>query len=206
MMVRLASVLSITPLAALLASCGSVADPYAPSGGGYMANVGVQPNTPQSSGTLPDNISYWEGDGVQGAPSIVVDLRNQRAEFYKGQQLVGVSAISSGKDGHLTPAGNYTILEKVVDKYSTSYGSIVDNVTGATVNPDATPSTPCPPGTHYQAAPMPYWMRLTNTGVGMHAGFLPGYAASHGCIRMPRHMAETFHHNVSVGTPVRVTY
>lgn len=203
---RLAFLAAALPLAAAFSSCSSVSDPYEPSGGGYMANVGVQPNAPQSSGTLPDNISYWEGDGVSGSPSVVVDLRNQRAEFYKGQQLVGVSAISSGKDGHLTPPGNYKILEKVVDKHSNAYGSIVDNVTGETVNPDATPRTPTPPGTHYEPAPMPYWMRLTNNGVGMHAGFLPGYAASHGCIRMPRHMAETFHRNVAVGTPVRVTY
>jgi lipoprotein-anchoring transpeptidase ErfK/SrfK len=52
---------------------------------------------------------------------------------------------------------------------------------------------------------MPYFMRVTG-GIGMHEGFLPGYAASHGCIRMPGFMAERFFENVSVGTPVTVTY
>jgi lipoprotein-anchoring transpeptidase ErfK/SrfK len=58
-----------------------------------------------------------------------------------------------------------------------------------------------PPGAVYYAAPMPNFMRITG-GVGMHTGYLPGYAASHGCIRMPHQMSEKFFENVVVGTPV----
>ena len=61
-----------------------------------------------------------------------------------------------------------------------------------------------PPGTKYKGAPMPFFMRIVG-GVGMHAGYLPGYPASHGCIRMPEFMAENFFNAVSLGTPVTVT-
>ena len=52
---------------------------------------------------------------------------------------------------------------------------------------------------------MPYFMRIVG-GIGMHAGYLPGYPASHGCIRMPEFMAENFFNSVSVGTPVTITH
>jgi len=65
---------------------------------------------------------------------------------------------------------------------------------------------PKPAGASFRGAPMPYFMRITPTGVGMHAGFLPGFPASHGCIRMPERMAEIFFANVSHGTPVRVVH
>ena len=63
---------------------------------------------------------------------------------------------------------------------------------------------PKPPGTHFQGTPMPYFMRIVS-GTGLHAGYLPGYPASHGCIRMPEFMAEDFFRSVSVGTPVTIT-
>ena len=56
---------------------------------------------------------------------------------------------------------------------------------------------------HYAGAPMPFWMRIVG-GIGMHKGNLPGYPASHGCIRLPGEMAEAFYGAVSVGTPVRI--
>ena len=65
---------------------------------------------------------------------------------------------------------------------------------------------PKPPGTRFKGAPMPYFMRLTGSGVGLHAGYLPGYPASHGCIRMPEFMAENFFSSVSIGTPVTITH
>jgi lipoprotein-anchoring transpeptidase ErfK/SrfK len=62
---------------------------------------------------------------------------------------------------------------------------------------------PKPPGSMFKGAPMPYFMRITG-GVGMHEGYLPGYPASHGCIRMPGKMAQIFFSNVELGTPVTV--
>ena len=61
-----------------------------------------------------------------------------------------------------------------------------------------------PAGTHYEGAPMLWFMRLTSEGVGMHVGILPGYAASHGCVRMPSDIAGLFYEKVKLGTPVVV--
>ena len=63
---------------------------------------------------------------------------------------------------------------------------------------------PMPKGAKYDGAKMPYFMRVSG-GVGMHEGFLPGYPASHGCIRMPGFMAEAFFNHVNVGTPVSIS-
>jgi len=63
---------------------------------------------------------------------------------------------------------------------------------------------PCPPGAKFAGAPMPFFMRLTNTGVGMHQGFLPGVPDSHGCIRMPEKMVKIYWDNAPLGTPVTV--
>jgi lipoprotein-anchoring transpeptidase ErfK/SrfK len=60
-----------------------------------------------------------------------------------------------------------------------------------------------PAGTRFEGSKMHHFMRFVG-GIGMHEGFLPGYPASHGCVRMPGHMAATFYHNVAIGTPVTV--
>jgi hypothetical protein len=148
--------------------------------------------------------SYWDGDGVVGAPSIVINLSKQTASFYKGEKLVGVSAISSGREGFDTPAGNYKIIQKNQNHRSNLYGSYVD-ASGAVVQKDvAVKKDPCPPGARFEGAPMPYFMRLTNSGVGMHQGFLPGVPDSHGCIRMPEKMVKIYWDNAPLGTPVAV--
>lgn len=133
-----------------------------------------------------------------------VDLNRQVAAFYRGKTKVGVAAISSGDERHPTPDGTYRILEKVQDKRSTRYGHVED-ARGRVVNSNATPSSPVPAGGRYVAAPMPYWMRLTWTGIGMHQGFLPGYAASHGCIRMDKKVVRQFYNAARVGMKVKVT-
>lgn len=151
-----------------------------------------------------DDVSYWDGDGVGGAPSIRISLSDQTASFYKGGQLVGVSAISTGREGFATPMGNFRILQKNKDHISSLYGNYVDARTGEIVMKDIDRKKDrMPPGCRYDGARMPYFMRFAG-GVGMHEGFLPGYPASHGCIRMPGFMAEKFFANVSVGTPVAV--
>src|SRR5207244_2632 len=83
-----------------------------------------------------DNVSYWDGDHVPGAPSIKVDLGEQRAYFYKGGELAGISVISSGREGFNTTTGNFHIIQK--DRYhkSTLYGDYVDPGSGAVVKKD----------------------------------------------------------------------
>ncbi len=153
--------------------------------------------------TLAEANSYWDGDGAPGAPAVVISISQQTASFYKGGRLVGVSAISSGREGHETPTGSFKILDKDIDHASNLYGDYVD-AQGKIVQANvAVKVDPVPPGAHFEGAKMPYFMHFAN-GVGMHQGFLPGVPDSHGCIRMPEHMAKIYFANVSKGTPVQV--
>ena len=97
-----------------------------------------------------------------GPVLVYVDLGRQRATVYRNGVRIGVSTISSGKDGYETPTGVFTILEKDKDHRSRTYDD----------------------------APMPYQQRLTWKGVAMHAGNLPGFPASHGCVRLPMEFAK----------------
>jgi len=186
-----------------LVSCGGT------PGSDYMAGVGGPIQQPTSGGphhkppAIPDDISYWDGDGVQGSPLVKINRGQQKAFFYKGGVLVGVAKISSGDEDHGTPPGTYKITQKIKDHRSSAYGVFKD-AAGNVVDDDVdTRLKKTPPGCVYVGAPMPNFMRF-NGGVGMHTGFLPGYAASHGCVRMPHHMSTKFFDNVSVGTPVIV--
>ncbi len=79
------------------------------------------------SATAPtDNVSYWDGEGVPGKPTIKISLAEQRAYFYKSGQLVGISQLSTGREGLDTPAGQYKITQKDVDHASSRYGDYVD--------------------------------------------------------------------------------
>ena len=108
---------------------------------------------------------------------IVVSIADQRLYAYHGQQLVAWSNVSSGRAGHETPTGTFEVSQKDVDHHSSLYDD----------------------------ASMPFFMRLTDGGVGMHAGFLPGYPASHGCVRLPFGMARELYQRVEAGTPVEIT-
>ena len=151
-----------------------------------------------------DTVSYWDGDSSNGSPSITISLGEQRAYFYKGGVLVGVSQLSTGREGKNTSPGKYRIIGKDVDHASSLYGDYVDNAGNVVMPNIELGKDPKPPGTHYKGASMPYYMQIA-PGFGMHAGYLPGYPASHGCIRMPEFMAVDFFKSVSVGTPVTIT-
>jgi len=158
----------------------------------------------RSSQSNLDNVSYWDGDQATGAPSIRINLSEQRAYFYKGGELVGLSTISSGREGFGTNIGTFKVLQKDKDHVSSRFGDYVDRggkIIQKEVDRD---KDPLPKGALYDGARMPYFMRFVG-GTGMHEGFLPGYPASHGCIRMPGRMAEIFFNNVALGTPVTVT-
>lgn len=147
--------------------------------------------------------AYWIGDEVKGPPAIVISLTEQRAYFYKGKKMVGESKISSGKNGYDTPPGSYKITQKDLKHVSNLYGNYV-NADGAVVRRNVdTSKDPIPEGAVFSGAKMPYFMRFSQ-GYGLHAGFLPGYRASHGCIRMPAEMADHFFKNSEPGTPVTV--
>jgi hypothetical protein len=134
--------------------------------------------------------------------SVEIDLQEQMAYLLQNGRPVLVSPISSGRYGHLTRNGSFTILEKERTHYSSMYGKIVD-ARGNTIVADADADMPIPSGGKFVPAPMHYFMRFTGAD-GMHAGYLPGYPASHGCVRMPEQYAIAFFNSVSVGTPVTV--
>ena len=157
-----------------------------------------------STSTLADSNSYWDGEGVSGTPSIVIDLSEQQASFYKGPKLVGISAISSGREGYGTPTGRYKITQKNKNHVSNLYGDYV-NAQGDVLVRDVTfKKDPVPPGGRFAGSPMPYFMRLGHTAVGLHQGFLPGVPDSHGCIRMPERMVRIFFEQAPPGTPVTI--
>jgi len=153
----------------------------------------------------PEPEYWWQGDGVAGRPSIVINLSEQRAYFLKAGNIVGMSPISSGREGYKTPVGRFSITQKNRDHVSNLYGDYVDQAGNVVVANVGVRRDAKPAGTKFRGAPMPYFMRIVG-GVGMHAGYLPGYPASHGCIRLPEEMARIYFENVSHGTPVAVRY
>jgi hypothetical protein len=153
----------------------------------------------------PQDQGFWNGDGVTGAPTITIDLSDQTARFYKGGQLVGESPVSTGREGYRTPSGRFKVTQKNADHRSNLYGNFVDANGEVVVANVGVRKDRRPPGTRFDGAPMPYFMRV-HGAVGMHGGYLPGYPASHGCIRLPMNMAEIFFANAPHGTPVAIVH
>jgi hypothetical protein len=110
----------------------------------------------------------------QGPMLLIVNVKTQRAVVYRNGVPIGATTVSTGRPGHSTPTGVFTILEKQVEHHSSKYDS----------------------------APMPYMQRLTWYGVALHAGTLPGYPASHGCIRMPKGFAKLLYSVTGLGMTV----
>ncbi len=134
--------------------------------------------------------------------SVIINLTEQAAYLLENGRVTLVSPIASGKEGWGTPVGRYHITNKDLNHVSADFGLVVDSY-GRIVDPNATPATRVPPGCHYMPAPMPDYMQF-GPFFGMHGGFLPGYPASHGCVRMPHDLAAQFFARVEVGTPVEV--
>jgi lipoprotein-anchoring transpeptidase ErfK/SrfK len=135
---------------------------------------------------------------------IIVSIPKQRAYLLIGEDIVADAPISSGKRGHESPRGSMRVLEKDPNHHSNLYGDFVDRSgrvvrAGVSARIDSAPS-----GTHFVGAAMKWFLRLTEDGVGMHIGILPGYPASHGCIRESVEGAKLFYDRVKVGTPVDV--
>jgi len=181
--------LMIAGLAAVLASCqtappAKVAAVWraapAPAGVPYRWTVGNAPQahkdmvaTFQRVGLKPGEY-LWTAVPKEGDPRIIVDLLTQMTYVYKGDQLVGASSMSSAKQGHITPLGYWTILEKRPFYRSKKY----DN------------------------APMPFMQRIDEYGIAFHGGANPGYPASHGCMRLPMKFAEKLYGVTKLGTKV----
>lgn len=130
-----------------------------------------------STEKLPAGRFEWDpGKHPSGELAIIVSLPRQMLYVYRGGGLIARSSVSSGRPGHTTPSGLFPIIGKEVMHYSNLY----------------------------QHAPMPWMQRLTMEGVALHAGYLPGEPASHGCIRLPGEFARRLFEITSCGDPVLV--
>lgn len=130
-------------------------------------------DTPPSS--LKPGEWIWGGDSKALGPMVVVvSLTEQRAYVYRNGLLVAVSTVSTGKPGHETPTGVFTILQKDKDHHSSKYNN----------------------------APMPYQERLTWDGIALHAGGLPGFPESHGCVHLPSEFARHLFDATNMGMTV----
>ncbi|MGA3171659.1 MAG: L,D-transpeptidase family protein [Chthoniobacteraceae bacterium] len=140
---------------------------------------------------------------TQDNSHVLVSISKQRVYLMVGDQIGIDSPISSGKAGHETPTGNFSVIEKDPDHRSSIYGAFCDSQNrivraGVSLEIDSAPS-----GTHFIGAPMLWFCRFYD-GVGLHIGILPGYPASHGCVRLPAEIAPLIYNKVKVGTPVVV--
>ena len=117
----------------------------------------------------------WSADIPQaGETKVVIDTLTQLFYVYRGDKLIGVATISSGKKGRRHPLGFWSVMNKKVKGYSRKY----DN------------------------APMPFMQMYDPKGIAFHAGPNPGYPASHGCVRLPLKFAERLYGLTSIGTKV----
>ena len=148
-------------------------------------------------------VGWWNDEGASGSAKIVVHIGEQKAFFYKGKRLVGETTVSTGKPGFSTPPGHYTVLSKDINHVSTVFGDYIDDYGNVMRSNIDARKDRRPPGGHFDGAEMPYAM-FFRSGYAMHQGNVPPFAASHGCIRIPKGMARTFFENAPVGTPVTV--
>jgi lipoprotein-anchoring transpeptidase ErfK/SrfK len=131
-----------------------------------------------------------------------ISLSKQRAYVFAGDELYIDTPVSTGKRAGMTPTGTFRITQKHIDHRSSIYGDFVDRNGRVVRSGISTKTDSAPSGTRYRGAPMKYFCRLTNSGVGMHVGILPGYPASHGCIRLPAEIAPLIYAKVKLGTTV----
>jgi len=160
--------------------------------------------------SYPGTTRTWKNTALlaQANPSntkVRIDLSSQRGFLLVNDEVAMDYRVSTGSSKHKTPTGDYKIIEKIREKRSNLYGEIL-NASGAVVqsNADARKDT-VPAGGSFRGASMPYWMRLTRTGIGMHKGNVNRRYASHGCIRTHYSAVPIVYSKTKIGTPVTVT-
>jgi hypothetical protein len=141
------------------------------------AKVSASADLTMAATTLKPGAWIWVPEIAPAGPMLIyVDLSRQIATVYRNGVRIGVATISSGKAGYETPTGVFTILQKDVDHHSNKYND----------------------------APMPFQQRLTWDGVALHAGGLPGYPESHGCVHLPYGFAKALFGETRLGVTVVV--
>lgn len=152
---------------------------------GLLATAGAAQMQPIAGGNVmaaverlrPGQFLWVPEIAPNGPMLVVVNIATQRVVAYRNGVPIAVSTVSTGKAGHRTPTGVFTILQKAKWHRSSKYSN----------------------------APMPFMQRLTWYGIALHAGSLPGYPASHGCIRLPSEFARLLFDETELGMTVIVT-
>ena len=173
-----------------LASCSTAprqiaapAPPPAPAPSPYKWTVGNADKAHEAmvatfgrSALNPGEYLWAPAIPAEGQTSVIIDLYKQLAYIYRGDQLIGATTISSGKKGHETPLGYWSVVRKQKMYRSRKY----DN------------------------APMPFAQIIDDHGIALHGGQLPGYPASHGCVRLPVKFAEKLFTLTKTGDKVTI--
>jgi hypothetical protein len=123
---------------------------------------------------LPGEFAWLPQMSTGGPMMVLVNIKEQMAYVYRNGLRIGRTSVSTGKKGHETPTGVFTILQKNADHHSSIYNN----------------------------APMPFMQRLTWDGVALHAGNIPGYPASHGCVRLPYEFSKLLFDATTMGVTV----
>lgn len=126
------------------------------------------------AGLRPGQYLWAASIPAQGETRVIIDRLTQMGYVYRGERLIGVSTVSTAKQGHITPLGKWTILEKRPFYRSKKY----DN------------------------APMPWMERIDDYGIALHGGGTPGFPESHGCIHLPMKFAQKLYSLTKLGTEV----
>lgn len=138
----------------------------------------------------------------------VVDLDGQRVYFYNDQKLLAASSIASGRKYYRTETGDFTVGGKDLNHRSNSYGNFVSSSGGTMMSDVQNGFDPTPAGARFEGSLMKYFIRFhynnSPTAMGFHRGVLPGYPASHGCVRLPERTASWFFSKAPMGTPIYV--
>jgi lipoprotein-anchoring transpeptidase ErfK/SrfK len=136
--------------------------------------------------------------------SLEISLADQRGLLLVRSAIAMDFPVATGKKSHPTPTGDFTIRAKEKNYFSNLYGKIYDGQNVVVISDADSRTDSIPPGGRFEGAVMPYWMRLTDSGVGLHIGYVPGRPASHGCIRLTRDAATQVFDLVKVGTQVTI--
>ncbi len=174
---RMSSKLFCTVAAPLLACLAPMAAHAQTPDMAVTADTVATPLTEEQADSLKAGDYLWNPNvATTGAVNVVVDLDRQVAFVYRGGALIGISTVSTGRDGHETPVGSFTILQKQVDHKSNLY----------------------------HEASLPFMQRLTWDGVALHAGGVPGYRESHGCVHLPIAFAKALYGVTDIGATVEL--
>ena len=170
---------------------------------GSYAHFTAEPSYPKTYKVYKDETAFGALDKKNTRVEIILSL--QRARIYNDDEIALDYPIASGRKTFPTPPGRYRIIEKVQrEKQSNLYGTIYDSEGNIYKNDADITEDEVPEGGEFKGAAMPYWMRLTWKGLGMHQGKVPRYPTSHGFVRIPSKVASAVYTTLSLGTPVSI--